>query len=235
MRQLADACHAACGIVDAASAAVRRLLEISGHRIACRRGCGVCCRTFIPATFAEAVPIAQWLSAHRQRQRLARFHEQTNQLRRFQQPALATLEELLRHTATGSPDPIDSEPYGNAALAYFRRQQPCPFLTNDMACEIYPLRPLACRSYWVVDTADSCGRESREEPSVIEHPTFAEALRLARNITIGASVATPHPGQRWLPVAVTQAVAWLHEMWRKGRNKAGFRPKRRSATNDIPV
>ncbi len=61
-QELEDARTAAYGIGDACVQAELRLVEVTGHRVACRRGCNQCCDSVVPVTLAEAVPIALWLA-----------------------------------------------------------------------------------------------------------------------------------------------------------------------------
>lgn len=94
--------------------------RLTGGVVPCRRGCSACCTLAVHCTFPEALAIARDLAG-------------------------SIAEEVSRHahrlleTASACSD----------LKQYLQRKRqlgPCPFLDNEGACSIHPLRPLACRA-----------------------------------------------------------------------------------------
>lgn len=108
-----------------------------GKRLYCRAGCSQCCTLFVQTTLTEAVAIAQSLNES-QLQALQRYVERQRQV-------MAGITELKE------------------ALRLHRKEiGPCPFLGENGACTIYPLRPLPCRALLSTRPADWCGVDFAE-------------------------------------------------------------------------
>jgi len=208
-RELAAARRVAYEVTDACVQAMLRLAEVSGRRVACKRGCNACCDCQVAATLAEAMPIALWLSSPEQKQRLDCFREQLRGMRDKLGGELAGYEEAIRAAEGSDPEGPERQRLRASARAYRSRRLFCPFNAGDAGCEIYPIRPLVCRAHWVADTSDYCEHGSRQEPLTIQHPTFTEACDLARGVLAGASAEAGFAGKKLLPEAVAQALALL--------------------------
>lgn len=207
---LCDAAEAAFRLVDQVAEGVVRLVNSTGeHRIACQRGCSTCCTVFVRVTHAEATAIAAWLLAPGRAERLKRFREQVALWRAAVGPEVARLGELVtKHDSLPPPEP-ELRPYVEAAQAYHQRKLMCPFNAVDGSCEIYPIRPVVCRAFYVADTSEYCSLDANREVSVVRHAKLTEIVLLARRVLRGASAAAGHDAVSALPAGVERALAVL--------------------------
>jgi Fe-S-cluster containining protein len=93
----------------------------SGKQLYCRDNCSGCCHLAVHATFPEAIAVAEQLSAQ-------------------QTAELAGYVERIKKA---------HKDWGNLKSYLKEHRQklgPCPFLSQQGSCTIYPLRPLACRA-----------------------------------------------------------------------------------------
>jgi len=220
-----DALSAARGITDACIQAALRLVEEAGRNVACRRGCSACCEYFVSATLAEAVPIALWLSDAERRQRRDEFWNQIERRRVRVGTEVGVIEKLSGRAGGWPTEGPDLDRFRAAVAAYHRRRLQCPFNAGDGSCEIYPLRPLACRVIYVVDSAEYCRYEAPREPIRVHHQGLKQAVALAHNIVSSASSQAGHPGGRALPEAVARALAWLERETPENRRSGTWRTR----------
>lgn len=115
-------------IMAAISHAERELAEKgSGEElalVACRAGCGFCCRVNVSVLWPEAFLIADYI-------------------RRLPLQELSSLEQKIAHTASRVRWMEDEERIHCGIT--------CPFLTAEQFCLIHPVRPLLCRSITSTD------------------------------------------------------------------------------------
>jgi Fe-S-cluster containining protein len=116
----------------------------------CKAGCSHCCKLPATATIPEIVSVVDYLTQRSDWER--------------RRPAL---EKALTHQLTeyaGVNVLVERE-----RIAFFRRQLPCVFLTDDQRCEIYPVRPTVCRYHMVVSPPEHCeGGTGLQEVSIID-------------------------------------------------------------------
>ncbi len=206
---MCDACAAARGIVDGCVEAMLEAASLAGVEIACRRGCAQCCHCFVGITFAEAVPIALWLSAPGREQHLDRFARQMDRVSERVGQEVSVLEELSGHVNDPLLHDRETARFRDAAVAYLRHRLLCPFNARDGGCEIYPIRPLVCRAYYVAGTSDHCTEGSGGKPTVVRHPTLTQATELARAIVTEVSGQAGQPHRKLLITAVKDALTRL--------------------------
>jgi len=119
-----------------------------GRRVACKAGCGACCRQLVPIAGAEAHHLADLVDAmpaERRKAVMGRFAAARAQLE-----AAGLWRDFVRlPTIT---DPAEANALG---LGYFAQHIACPFL-EDESCSIHPERPLACREYLVSSDPAQC-------------------------------------------------------------------------------
>lgn len=115
-----------------------------GGAVYCTKGCGGCCSLAVNCTLPEALLLAASLDAPGR-----------NRLRE--------LAPLLKATADGCSD------LKSWLAAYRRRVAPCPFLSAEGSCSIYPARPLSCRAllstkepFWCTADFSSLSSETRQ-------------------------------------------------------------------------
>jgi hypothetical protein len=200
----------AFGLVDRVAEAVVQLVNSSGrHRIACHRGCGTCCVVFVKATHAEAAVIAAWLLAPERAARLQRFREQMTLWHAGMGPEAALLEELAtKHDTLPPPEP-EGQVFREACRSYSRRKLLCPFNAADGSCEIYPIRPIACRACYVADTSAYCALDAAGEIALVRHSKLTEITGLARRALREAAAAVGRDTVAALPTEVERALAIL--------------------------
>lgn len=155
------------------------LVESRGeHRIACGEGCSACCANFVRCSVPEAMVVADWLREEAQAEVRARFFAKLPAWRaRAGAPALAALEAHLDAHGGGARDGAAWDEYQALTVAWARKGNLCPFNEHGR-CEIYPVRPLVCRSVYVLDTADNC-LPDRAAPRIVSHPALERAFAAA--------------------------------------------------------
>lgn len=201
------------GLVDRVAKGVVQLVNGSGdHRIACRRGCNKCCTAFVRVTFAEAAAIAQWLLDCSDTDRLNRFREKMPKWHAATGPEVEMLEALATrydiHLDSGS----ESQLFAEAVRTYHRRKLMCPFNAEDGGCDIYPLRPVVCRAFFVADTSEGCGLDSNGEVRVVRHAKLTEISLLGQRALKEVSAAAGYGTISALPVGVHRALALLEDL-----------------------
>jgi Fe-S-cluster containining protein len=142
----------------------------NGQNIACRKGCGACCRQLVAISLVEAQELAQRvaaLPAKRQARIRARFDQ-----------AVQRLEEagLLDPNESSGERALTIEDHGSRETSlhelsrkYFRQQIPCPFLEEE-SCSIHDARPMVCREYHVTSPAERCGHLFDQAVDRLEPP-----------------------------------------------------------------
>lgn len=123
--------------------------------VACRSGCGACCRHLVPIWEVEAIALfaaASELPAHVRDRVLANLDRW-----------LPAYEEWLDEAEAAGLDfdPATArQPFSAVATHYWQRQIPCPFLIDE-SCAIYEDRPAECRYYYALRSPDACSRPDR--------------------------------------------------------------------------
>ncbi len=133
-------------LADEAARTVTAQAEAIGDAIACRAGCGACCRQIIPVSAIEARRLAALVDGMPEPRRSTirkRFAAAEQRLSAWER--LGELDTLL---AEGRGDP-------RLAIDYMRLKLACPFL-EDESCSIYHDRPLICREYLVTSDPKFC-------------------------------------------------------------------------------
>ncbi len=122
----------------------------SGGRIFCGKGCRNCCTLTVNSGFGEALLIAEQLTE-------AQYSALTAHIARLRAllPQVADFKSYLRMQRKDLGD--------------------CPFLDDDGACEIYPVRPFACRALLATRPADWCGVDFGALPA-LEKQLFMAGL-----------------------------------------------------------
>lgn len=94
----------------------------------CKAGCHGCCYQLIALDFVEALLIARWL---RSRGRTT----------------VELIDKLIEQAKAQQ---------GFAREEWFHEAKPCVFLNEQKQCSIHPVRPLACRTYFVTTDPKLC-------------------------------------------------------------------------------
>jgi Fe-S-cluster containining protein len=143
-----------------------RLDPAESAHIACRAGCGTCCRVNVAVLFPEAVAILEYAGGHFPPQEMARLKSRVDDLYR----SVRWLDDEER--------------------LFLRR--PCAFLDEGGNCSIHPVRPLLCRS--VTSTDPERCRQAVALPALGETPAvlmnlFQKTLMEAAFRGIGEALA----------------------------------------------
>jgi Fe-S-cluster containining protein len=182
--------------VDEAVTEREQAAAAEGVKIACSRGCNVCCHHTVMIYQPEAVRIARWLSlpqnAHIKEAYLARYPK-------WREGAGDADERIAELTAT-----FQHDAHVRAHMEQFRRRNMCAFNGVEGECTIYPVRPVACRNAHARDTAEHCAPES-PVPMRMYHLVPVDNLMKSVRMLI---LATHHAmgGPRCRPKALCQAV-----------------------------
>lgn len=141
-------------VLDAQLALVRRTHE----RLACSRGCAMCCHLRVMATPAEVFGLVRYM-----RERLDR--------RDF---------DALAARISGASARIHALPRDRLLFTNI----PCPLLV-DNACSMYPARPFNCRTYHSLDY-DACLASFRNpDDASLTHPQSAQVTRVNEGVQQG--------------------------------------------------
>ena len=201
----------ALGVAARGAAAVDEVLRVflplvesrGEHRIACGEGCSACCANFVRCSVPEAMAVAAWLDEPAQAEVRARFLAKLPAWReRAGAAELAELEAHLDAHGDGERRGAAWDRYQALTVAWARKGNLCPFNERGR-CEVYPVRPLICRSVYVLDRADDC-LPDRAPPKIVSHPALESAFREATQACAGAAARL---GQTSAPRAIPEAVA----------------------------
>jgi Fe-S-cluster containining protein len=169
--------------------AVERAAD-EGRQVACRAGCGACCRQLVPLAGAEAQHLAALIEAMPPARRAAieaRFAAARTQLEAAGLwPALADLAVIT-----------DAREAAALGQAYFAAAVACPFL-EDESCSIHPERPLSCREYLVSSAPERCA-----------DPAGQGVVPVKLDRRLAAAVAGVGVGGRPRYVAMTALFEWV--------------------------
>lgn len=180
-------------LADAAVNIAVQDTERAGEPVACRAGCGACCRQPVPLGETEARHIADVvdrLPEPRRAEVRARFAA-----------AREKLEAAGLTAAFRDPPPGAAGEAKARAREYFELGIACPFL-EDESCSIYPDRPLVCREYLVTSPPEHCASLSGERIRRLELP-IAPPFRAFASASGGHADGAPVP---W--VALVYAPEW---------------------------
>jgi Fe-S-cluster containining protein len=179
-----DTANATHGLIELSSKA-----DPGMPQVACRKGCGYCCHTYVAITVPEAFLLAR---AIRERNK------------RGEPPTLESVQSGIARLAGLGPD------------QRFGRQLPCPLLVDD-ACSVHPSRPTVCRqvaSFNVepcIEEFEGKGGDMQVPQRYLAHATNAQIALLAAlqasglptvsyelSLALGVALSTPDAEARWL-------------------------------------
>ncbi|HEV2323939.1 MAG TPA: YkgJ family cysteine cluster protein [Terracidiphilus sp.] len=135
-----------------------------GEQLSCREGCGACCRQAVPISPVEARAIAEWLGEQPEERRAAL-------LERFRRAAARLEESGIAQAARETGPETTRDGMHELGLRYFTLGIPCPFL-EDERCTIHEIRPLRCREYLVVSSAEHCAHPQTKQIVGIKPPVL---------------------------------------------------------------
>ena len=199
-----DASVAAAAGHERIEAALRRVLPVieAEHPIACRGGCSSCCASYVRATPAEALLVADWLARPEAAEARAGFRARLPAWRAGAAELGPRLEAMLE--GGDRSDPAAQEAYQALSQEYLRRDNMCPF-HDGARCEIYPVRPTVCRAVYVVETSRYCRPDQGGLPRTVMSPVIEQALAETVKELRRASAQLPGGGRkRALPELIAE-------------------------------
>jgi Fe-S-cluster containining protein len=157
----------------------------TGKAIACRKGCGACCRQLVPISRTEGEALLALLEAMPEPRRAAvraRFAD-----------AEARITAAGLHESAGRSDRESARSDRALSTAYFALGVACPFL-EDESCSIHPDRPLVCREYLVTSPAELCAGPKQDGVTPVAVPKLSLGARRLQE-----------EGEGWFPLAMLMA------------------------------
>jgi Fe-S-cluster containining protein len=144
----------------------------------CTKGCGYCCYPYVGVSMIESRFTGLYIKSN--------FSSESRVL--FLRKISGQKKDYLSLHGT---DKIEA---GHLQAEYFTKQIPCPFLSEDQACRIYPARPLACRALAVISNPEECKYDRVKEhfvPYDINGYAVNAVLALSKKV-FGAAAGIKH-------------------------------------------
>lgn len=114
-------------------------IEATGQA-SCKRGCSHCCYNLAGSTLTEGVLIADYLTNTWPKERIEQVKKGCNE-------QLQTIDRLHK----------ENTDFTTAQHGYLSEKHPCVFLNvKNGDCNIYRVRPIACRTYYVQTPPENC-------------------------------------------------------------------------------
>jgi len=176
----------------------------TGKAIACRKGCGACCRQPVPVTHAEARQLAALVKGMPEQER-ARVQKRFASA--VQKAEDAGVNSILRGLGG-----MDEKTKREGAQAYFSQGIACPFLVDE-SCSIHPVRPLVCREYLVTSSPEHC--EKLDGPNIHRLPFPAPITQTFGKLDSRSS------GQDDRFILLISALQWVSEHPGEGKQRPG--------------
>jgi Fe-S-cluster containining protein len=181
---------------DALAGAAIGMVEEEGQEVACKKGCGACCRQLVPVAEVEARyirAVVHRLPEPRRAEIGARFDQARRQL-----SEAGLLEKLLHPDQWAEGEGLE------VGMTYFYQGIPCPFLDHE-SCSIYEDRPLACREYLVTSPVEHCAQPRAETIKCVKMPLKVwTAVAALDEVPLGTCFI------RWVPLIVAPDWAEAH-------------------------
>jgi len=170
----------------------------AGRTISCRKGCGACCRQYVPLTPTEAHAIARLVEQLPEPRRTQVRHRFDDARARLQSAGM--LERLRDEHLRG----LSGDAIRRLGLDYFALGIACPFL-EDESCSIHAQRPIACRDYLVTSPAENCANPTPQTVRMVGGP-IGKAWRALAELD---AASTGRPAAR-LPLVLALEFASAH-------------------------
>ncbi len=139
----------------------RKVDRIEEAEISCKKGCGACCRQYVPISPAEARYLSSMIeNMPDEKKRRMKWT--------FREAALRLQESGLLHEAMYYSGKTEEESL-KMTSDYFKLGIACPFL-EDESCSIHQERPLICREYLVISPPSHCASLDKNHIKRLELP-----------------------------------------------------------------
>lgn len=104
----------------------------------CHKGCSSCCSVFVDVTFIEAELIRSYIDS------------------KFTQSEQDSILFKIRENAKSAPVSISNKEDVDILDMHYRKNIPCPLLSQEGACLVYNVRPFTCRTFSVFSNPEEC-------------------------------------------------------------------------------
>lgn len=159
---------------------------------ACKRGCAHCCRQIIPVHAAEELVIAKYISSNMDSQARNKVAYNLKKWLQFFNSNTPNKTELSQN---------DINAFGDIHIKESIR---CPFLLNE-ECNIYPVRPIICRTFHVSDSSAACKADPGRRGDPLSYIVASEAIDMVSQLA-GERM------YRLLPYAMANHFGLQHEI-----------------------
>jgi Fe-S-cluster containining protein len=173
-----------------------------GLRLDCRQGCSWCCHQAVLASTHEVLLISDYLA-----------REMTDEQRQA-----CCRNARNKESVTGNM----------RVEEFLRTQHPCPFLKNR-SCQIYPVRPMACRCYLSAEESSCLAQYRQPESKETMAALYDFPLQAGRSLNEGIRAVLMHHGlitSEWLLEVLTSKTCEdddLLDEWLSGKDPFGIR------------
>lgn len=121
--------------------------------VTCKKACSACCHQEIPVYIFEAAEIVNYLRKN---------------------PDAIDIKQLNKHVRWSARSSGDGNyGWGNSKDLNELR---CPALSKEGLCNIYEVRPLACRNYVVKSHPSACDIRNEKKPLFMMHPDIGRLM-----------------------------------------------------------
>jgi Fe-S-cluster containining protein len=145
---------------------------LEGHPISCKPRCTHCCYMMTLCGMQEGLIMANWVMDS------LTWKHHVRELRKA--------AKVMAAAGTTQGD-------------HFRKKKPCVFLNKEDLCDVYDVRPAACRFYYVVSPPEDCAPEMNGKNVLAANTSMQEAMVWKYEIEKSPGIAPPFAP---LPLAV---------------------------------
>lgn len=142
-----------------------RVVEASAYRKSCSEGCAWCCCHWVEDVNSfEAQIIADYIRCnlpHKKDDIIRKCKDDLTVLENLDTLVNEKLEQVL---CRGDLDPT------NLLLSsFYQLKRPCPLLSPEGTCSVYPVRPLTCRIYMSFSDPSRCSPENINDGEIVTY------------------------------------------------------------------
>jgi Fe-S-cluster containining protein len=143
----------------------RAVIKRSGLQVSCSKACRRCCFHWVEDVYSfEADIIAAYVRAHmpaRIDRIIAACRQDEERLVELNAIVIAQLAAAPPSSEREAIDPVEL-----LLASFYQLRRPCPLLSADGTCAVYPVRPLTCRIYVSFSDPQLCDPEHINDSDV---------------------------------------------------------------------
>ncbi|WP_027624081.1 YkgJ family cysteine cluster protein [Clostridium lundense] len=142
----------------------------------CKKGCSHCCCLYVDCTAIEAELIREYVENN------------------FTEEEKTTIKNKIDDLLTSLPTSSEVDENLKHALNYLKEKIPCPFLSENGSCTIYPVRTFNCRKFLTITPAEECANGAhvvKINPSINNIGMYSISM-LSMNVTRYKKLMVPN-------------------------------------------